>query len=164
MRNNSVYAEFLKIAQKKGLISTDKEARHNDDKWGPEHTEKSIKENRIGSLSIEQIAKLYHNKPETFKEMEYEHNIMEIAHHHPVVTAPSYDKLNGLVENENEGQNIRARIIMKTPDGQLVQRKYAEELIMSLVRVANDLDNRNENTLCKLADVCLQQVAVKKKS
>ena len=159
MRNSDVFNEFLKIAQKKGLISSDDEAQHNDKPWKPEHTEKNITTNRVSGLSIEQIGKLYHVKPPMPKEMEYQYNIMEDAHPEPVVISPSYDKLNGLVESEIEGQNIRARIVMKEPDGHLIQRKYAQQLILSLVRIANDLDNRNQNQLCKLADTCLMQAS-----
>ena len=95
--------------------------------------------------------------------MEYKKNIMEIAHPDMLVISPSYDKLNGLIENENEGQNIRIHISLKEPDGNLVQRKYAEkQLMLSLVRVANDLDNSGQEDLAKLADVCLEQTSKKK--
>ena len=57
------------------------------------------------------------------------------------------------------------RIVRKEPDGHLVQRKYAEkQLVLSLVRIANDLDNRNQEELCKLADVCLIQTTSFKKT
>lgn len=151
MSHSDIFDNFVKIAKQKGLIS---EADH------AEHTEKSFSETnpRMDSLTIEQISKLYNTKPEMPKDMEYKHNIMEDAHPEPVVISPSYDALNGLVENEIEGQNIRLRIVMKEPDGHLTQRKYAEkQLILSLVRVANELDNRNQNELCALADVCLTQ-------
>lgn len=156
MRRSEIFESFVKIAQEKGLLS---EAEH------AEHTEKDFHETnpRHDSLSIEQIGKLYNTKSDRPKDMDYEHNIMEDAHPDSVVISPSYDKLNGLVENENEGQNIRIRIVMKQPDGHLTQRKYAEKnLILSLVRVANELDNRGDDDLRKLADVCLKQASKKK--
>ena len=130
-----------------------------------EHEESDFHETntRHDSLSIEQISKLYNNKPQAPKGMEYKKNIMEIAHPDMLVISPSYDKLNGLIENENEGQNIRIHISLKEPDGNLVQRKYAEkQLMLSLVRVANDLDNSGQEDLAKLADVCLEQTSKKK--
>lgn len=157
MIRSDIFESFIKIAQKEGLIS---EADH------AEHTEKDFHETnpRHDSLSIEQIGKLYNNKPSLPKDMEYEKNIMEDAHPDSIVISPSYDKLNGLVENENEGQNIRMRIVMKEPDGHLTQRKYAEkQLILSLVRVANELDNQNKEGLRILADTCLEQASIKKK-
>jgi len=158
MRRSEIFESFVKIAQEKGLLS--------DSEYKPEHTEKDFHETnpRHDSLSIEQIGKLYNTKPERPKDMDYEHNIMEDAHPDSIVISPSYDKLNGLVENENEGQNIRLRIVMKQPDGHLTQRKYARKnLIMSLVRVANELDNRDGNDeLRKLADACLKQASKKK--
>ena len=114
MRKSEIFESFVKIAQEQGLLS---EAEH------AEHTEKDFPETnpRHDSLSIEQIGKLYGVKPDAPEDMEYKRNIIEDAHPNSVVTAPSYDKLNGLVENENEGQNIRLRIVMKDPDGHLVK-------------------------------------------
>jgi hypothetical protein len=157
MNRSDVFDNFVKIAQKEGLISESEHA---------EHTEKDFPETnpRMDSLSIEQIGKLYNNKPQTFKEMEYKRNIIEIAHPESLVISPSYDKLNGLIENENEGQDIRIHISLKEPDGHLVQRKYAEkEFLLSLVRVANTLDNNGQEELRVLADVCLEQAAAPKK-
>lgn len=154
MRHSDVFDSFVKIAQKKGLISQGDHA---------EHTEKNLDNPRWDSLSIEQIGKLYGVKPDAPEDMKYKRNIIEDAHPDPLVISPSYDKLNGLIENENEGQDIRIHISLKEPDGHLVNRKYAEQqLVLSLVRVANDLDNRNEEELRVLADACLLQVAKKK--
>lgn len=156
MRRSEIFESFVKIAQEKGLLSESEHA---------EHTEKDFHETnpRHDSLSIEQIGKLYNTKSDRPKDMDYERNIMEDAHPDSVVISPSYDKLNGLVENENEGQNIRIRIVMKQPDGHLTQRKYAQKnLILSLVRVANELDNSGNNELRKLADACLAQASQKK--
>jgi hypothetical protein len=163
MRRSEIFDSFVKIAQEKGLISDDKPT---NERVEAEHTEKDFHETnpRHDSLSIEQISKLYRNKPQTPKEMEYKRNIIEIAHPEMEVLFNAHDKLNGLIENENEGQDIRIHISLKEPDGHLTQRKYAEaQLVNNLVRVANDLDNRNQNELCKLADVCLIQASGFKK-
>jgi len=156
MRKSEIFESFVKIAQERGLVSQAEK---------PEHTETDFSETnpRFDSLTIEQISKLYNTKPEQPKDMEYKRNIIEDAHPDSLVIAPSYDKLNGLVENENEGQNIRLRIVMKDPDGHLVNRKYARKnLLLSLVRVGNELDARNSEELRKLADACLEQMAQKK--
>jgi hypothetical protein len=156
MRKSEIFESFVKIAQERGLVSQAEK---------PEHTETDFSETnpRFDSLTIEQISKLYNTKPEQPKDMEYKRNIIEDAHPDPVVISPSYDKLNGLVENENEGQNIRIRIVMKTPDGHLINRKYARKnLLLSLVRVGNELDARNNDELRKLADACLEQMSQKK--
>jgi hypothetical protein len=153
MRRSEIFESFVKIAQEKGLIS---DAEH------AEHTEKDFSETnpRMDSLTIEQISKLYNTKPEQPADMKYKNNIMEDAHPDPIVISPSYDALNGLVESEIEGQNIRMRIVMKEPDGHLVNRKYAEkQLVLSLVRTAEQLDNLEQDELRKLADVCLIQAS-----
>jgi hypothetical protein len=154
MRKSEIFENFVKIAQERGLVSSENKK--------PEHTEKDFSETnpRFDSLTIEQISKLYNTKPALPKDMEYKRNIIENAHPESVVVSPSYDKLNGLVENENEGQAIRARIVMKEPDGHLINRKYARKnLLLSLVRVGNELDARNNEELRKLADVCLVQTS-----
>ena len=153
MKRSEIFESFVKIAQEKGLIS---EATH------AEHTEKDFHETnpRHDSLSIEQIGKLYGTKPKQPEGMEYKRNIIEDAHPDSLVISPSHDKLNGLIENNNERQNIMLHIVHKEPDGHLTQRKYArKQLLLSLVRVGNELDNRGHDELRKLADACLAQAS-----
>jgi hypothetical protein len=155
MNHSDVFENLVKIAKQEGLMGFDKEPKE----W-PEHTEKDFHETnvRMDSLSIEQIAKLYDNKPNAPKDMEYKRNIMELAHPKPLVLCPAYDNLNGLVENENEGQDIRIHISLRPPDGQLTQHKYAEQqFLLSLIRVGNKLDSQNKEKLRVLADTCLMQ-------
>ncbi len=158
MSKSEIFESFIKIAQEQGLISEAERAEHEETDFTESHP-------RHDSLSIEQIGKLYNTKPSLPKDMEYKNNIMEDAHPEPVVLSPAHDKLNGLVENNNERQRIMMRIVRKEPDGHLTQRKYAEkQLVMSLVRLANELDNSDQDELRKLADVCLMQVTDKKKA
>jgi predicted RecB family endonuclease len=150
---SDIFDSFVKIAQEKGIIS-------NDSSDSKKELEKN---HRADSLDISAIEALYGTKAKAPKGMEYESNIMEVAHPNSVVVSPSYDKLNGLVENEMERQNINLHIVYKTPDGLQTNRKYAEkELILSLVRVANDLDNQGKEELRSLADMCLLQASNKK--
>lgn len=152
MRRSDIFGEFVKIAKEKGLIS-----EANPDH--AEHTEQNTKSPRWDSFDLSAIEALYGVKPEQSKGMDYDNNIMEVAHPESEVIAPSYDRLNGLIENEMEAQNIKLHIIKKTPDGFLTQRKYAEkELLLSLVRVANDMDNKDKEELRLLADTCLGQL------
>lgn len=152
MRQKSdIIENFLKIAQEKGLISKD----------APEKAKKILsKTHRADSLSIEDITKLYNVKPDAPKE--YKRNIYELAHPERAIVAPSYDKLHGFVPNLNEKQDIIINILMEEPlrMGNQSHRKYAEkELLLSLVRVANDLDNLSKDELRSLADACLFQVS-----
>lgn len=102
---------------------------------------------------------LYGLKPETPKDMQYKNNIMENAHKGSLFISPAYDKLNGLVENNIERQNIILNIVNKNNDGLLTQRKYAKkDLVLALVRVANDLDNQDKEKLRVLADSCLNNL------
>lgn len=148
MRRSDIFESFVKIAKEKGLVSE-----------SAEQTEKTLDNPRWDSLSTEEIGKLYNNKPEGSKR-----NIIEEAHPESVIIAPSYDKLHGLVENENQRQDITLNIIMQEPrSGSLTQRKYAEqELVLNLVRVANDLDSLEMDEMRVLADSCLQQATTHK--
>lgn len=119
-------------------------------------------EARMGSDDISSIEAMYGVKPETIDSMEYEQCIMEAAHPDSVYIAPAYDKINGLVENNIERSNIMQNIVMKHPDGNYGGFKYAkQELVMELVRVANEMDARNREGLFKLADECLMEIADK---
>lgn len=150
MKRSDVFDNFVKIAHEKGLISEGEHA---------EHTEKTEKNPRWDSLDLSAIEALYGVKPDIPKGMEYEHNIIEDAHPNAAVVSPSYDKLNGLFESNIERQNIIMHIVDKTPSGLLTQCKYAEkELLMALVRVANDMDNKDKDELRVLADTCLGQL------
>lgn len=104
----------------------------------------------------------YNTKPESAKGMEYKINIIELAHPKPVIIAPSYDAINGLVENENERANIiRQRIINSPlPSGSIILQKLAahKELSMNLIRIANDADNQGMEEIRQLADDCLAEL------
>lgn len=151
MRRSDIFDDFAKIAQEMGIIST----------ASPEEIKNKLENNpRMDSLDISAIEALYGLKPDAPKEMQYKRNIIENAHPKPVVLSPAHDKLNGLVENLNERQDILMHILQKTPDGHLTQKKYAEkEMLLALVRIGNDLDNKNQEELRALADTCLEQTA-----
>lgn len=147
MKNSEIFDNFIKIAQEKELADS------ADSKKKLEQT------GRVSYLSADDIAKLYNTKPESPKEMEYKSNIMEIAHPTSAIVFNSHDKINGLVENEMERQNITLNVVNKSPNGNAIQKKYAEkELMLSLVRLANDFDNSNQNELRIIADNCLFQL------
>lgn len=149
MKRSEIFEEFAKIAQEKKIISNDSKKSF-----------KALENNpRADSLDVSAIAALYGVKPETSDDMKYKSNIMEIAHPNSLVISPANDRINGLVENNIERQNINLRIVNKNPDGLLTQRRYAQQqLALSLVRVANDLNHKNKIKLNKLADSCLREV------
>lgn len=117
---------------------------------------------RVDSRSIKELENLYNLKPEDKK---YK-NIIEEAHPEPSIVSPAHDKINGLVENENERQNITINILNRKPTfANVFHRKYAEtkhDLVLSLVRTANFLDAKDQEDLTKLADTCIEQLAKKK--
>ena len=81
--------------------------------------------------------------------------IIEQAHPESVIIAPSYDKLNALVENINERHNVMVGIVNKPPNGNLTQHRYAsKDLLDELIRLGFDMDNAGEDSLSKTADEC----------
>lgn len=147
MARSEIFEDYLKIAVDKGLVKLAEESKELK-KYKDETNA------RVGSDDISTIEALYGVKKND--SVEYENNIMEAAHPKPVVIAPSYDKLNGLVENNIERQNVMLNIVMKPTDGITSGHKYAKQaLMMELVRIANDMDNRNIDPLRVLADDCI---------
>jgi len=139
--DSEVFGEYARIALEKGLIK--KDAQDASKKPNP----------RYDSLDLEAIEMLYGIKPNE----EDEKHIVERAHPEPVVVAPAYDRLNGLVENQLERQDIMTGIALKPNDGKLVQRRYVvahDELLNELLKSAFLLDKKGEDELMKLADSC----------
>lgn len=148
MQRSDIFESFIKIAQDKGLISD-------------EPKDKRSKQSKTDPASV---AKLYGVEPDAPKDAQYKRNIIEKAHPDSVVISPSYDKLNGLVENNNERQDIILNILKKNPNGHLTAKKYAEQdLVLALVSLGNHLDNTNNDELRILADECLLQTSSIKK-
>lgn len=145
MSDSEIFDNYLKITLENGLSK---------------QAQKKPAKNESSDAST--IEALYGIKPNTDKTMEYKNNIMEIAHPNTVILAPSYDKINGLLENNIERQRIMLNIVTKMPNGHLTAKKYAEsELVHSLVRVANEMDNKDIDSLRILADTCAAQLTKK---
>src|ERR1019366_5347362 len=153
---SDIFDSYEQIAIEKGLVK----------KAAPEKESKELKKYktdahaRMGSDDIKTIEKLYDVKPDSI--YEYERNILEVAHPTPYVEGPAYDRLNALIENVNERQDIISNIVMKPTDGNLTNHRYAEkELLMELVKIANDMDNRDQEELRVLADSCIGELKKK---
>ncbi len=117
----------------------------------------------LDSEETERIADLYNTRYEGQPE---DYDITGIAHPNAVIIAPSYDKINGLFENNLERNNIMTNLALNMPTGSLLANtKYAsKELTMELVRIANQMDSSDNEEIFKLADACLLQLdAVDKK-
>jgi len=146
-KHSEVFENYAKIASEKGLIDTSKvsiaEAMSQDEKY----SNKDWKET---------ISMLYGVKPNGKEDDE---SIVDKAHPHSIIIAPSYDKVNGLVENINERSDIMKGIALKTPSGNYGGWKQAnDELLMNLVRLGNSMDNKNITSLMTLSDSCAQRI------
>lgn len=142
---SEVFDKYIEIAKEKGLI---KEAE------GPNYT-------RYDSKDLDTIQMMYGLKPNG---KEDDVSIIEKAHPEPVIIAPSYDRLNGLVENEQELHNIMMGIVTKPHQSNVMQHRYAaasSSLMNELVRIGFLMDNKNEEILCALADSCAESLSHK---
>jgi hypothetical protein len=135
--DSEIFESFVKIAQAKGLTKTKKHEK----------------------LSPDEIAALHNVKPDSIPELEYENNISEVAHPSMSVILPAHDKMNGLFENINERHNVMVHLLNKQPTGNYNNRKLAQNsLLSSLIKIANDLDNKDIESLRVLADDCIQDL------
>ncbi len=144
---SEILESFAKALEKSDLtkLAADEHQKYKDDA-----------EARMGSDSVSDIEVMYGVKPDTAEKMQYEQNIMQIAHPNSVIIAPSYDRMNGLVENNMERSRIMQNIVYKPTTGNHTNPKYAHrELLLELVRIANEMDNKNKAELFSLADECL---------
>ena len=143
---SEIFEEFEAILMDKGLIKK---------------AEASKKPNpRYDSLDLEAIEMLYGVKPN-----DEEDHIIEQAHPESVIVAPAYDRINGLVENLLERQNIMVGIVTKPNNGKLVQRRYVlahDDLLNELLKTAFMLDKKGQDDLMKLADNCAERLVKKK--
>lgn len=154
---SDIFEEYAKIAEEQGLISLAEEPKESKElkKY------KNDKYPRIGSDDIKTIENLYNVKPDSH--ISYDLNIFQAAHPNSVVISPAYDKINGLIENENQRHDIIRNLITNPTNGILTGKKLArQELLMELIRVANDMDNRNFDDLRMLADSCISDIEKKK--
>lgn len=145
MNRSDIFDSYYKIAVEQGLTTKDSK-------------EALDKNPRADSLSEELIQKLYGVKPEMIKGMEYEKCITEVAHPNSVVLFTAHEKLNGLLENDIERQNIILNQ-MKFQDPSFLKQKYVvakQNLFRNLIAVANLLDDNNEDQLRKIADHCVE--------
>lgn len=135
---SKIFDEYAKLAEERGLIS--KEAYPMD--------------KRVESRTLSDIEILYGIKPNG---KEDDKDIVEQAHPETCVMAPAYDKMNGIVENQNQLADIMRNIALRPPNGLYQQKRFIsaqQDLVESLVRIGFLMDNKGEVDLMKLADSC----------
>lgn len=141
MKSSEIFDNYAKIALEQGLIS------EAEDKTNP----------RYDSHDISAIEMLYGVKPNGKDEK----HIMEQAHPDSAVVAPAHDKVNGLVENELERQDIMVGIARKPTTGNLGAKRYVqakEDLLNEVVKIGFLLDRENQEDLMVLADQCSERI------
>ena len=143
MTNN--YSEILELYAKealdKGLISEAQEETNP----------------RYDSNDMKAIEILYGVKPNGEDD-----DVLDKAHPESVIVAPAYDKVNALVENLKERQNVMADIARKPNDGKHTQERYVkakQELFTEFKKATLLLERKNEDpNLIRLADSCSERI------
>lgn len=144
--NSEIFDEYAKIAAEQGLVKGGLVKRAEGSEPHP----------RYDSLTQADIASLYGVEPDGKQD-----HIVEQAHPEPMIIAPAYDRVNGLVENLLERQNIIHSIVTKPNHGKHIQERYVcahEELVNELVKTAFLLDRNGHEELMVLADNCANSI------
>jgi len=141
-RHSDVFEEYVKIALEKGLISDEKET-----KTSPKKEEKKELSNAEIFYGVSDKSNL---------------DLMHEAHPKTIVMGPSYDKFNGVVENLEQRSNIMQFIALKNPQILQTNTRYIkarQDLVNETIKLGFYLDNKNQESLMKLADACTEQLS-----
>lgn len=157
-RGNEIFNEFAKMMLASGsLVATaeDKSTRSNIKEWSEDN---KIKDKEYK----DKIEALYGVRPNGAEDKGKDDgfaSVLDIAHPMPLILCPSYDKVNGLVENIKERQDIMVGIVMKPQQAKLTQRRIAQELQSELLSIAFQTDQEEvASPLSKLADDCVERI------
>lgn len=142
-RHSDVFEEYAKIALEKGLISN----AEDEEKPSPKKTEKK-------ELSTSEIFYGVSDKSNL--------ELMQEAHPKTIVMGPAYDKFNGVVENLQQRSNMMQFIALKNPQILQTNTRYIkahQDLVNETIKLGFYLDNKNQESLMKLADACTEQLS-----
>src|SRR5690554_6343931 len=143
--------EYLKIAEKHGLITKDD--------YVDAHEELKKKQAAKDKDIEEQIALLYGVKPNGKEDDE---SIVEKAHPGVAVVFPVEDRMNGIVENLQQRQDILVEIANRPSNGKYQQKLFVtayNDLARSLMKAATECDLNDNEDLAIFADSCNEKLA-----
>jgi hypothetical protein len=143
---SDVFEEYAKIAVAQGLVKEAGLEKKAEEETNP----------RYDSLDLDAIEMLYGVKPNG---KEDEKHIVEQAHPEPAVVSPAYDRVNGLVENGLERQDVMHYIATKPNHGKHIQERYVkahQDLVNEVIKAAFILDRDDEHELMVFADNCAE--------
>lgn len=146
--STDIFDAYAKIALAQGLISNQPQVKTAEEESNP----------RYDSHDMTAIELLYGVKPNGKDEK----SLIEQAHPTSYIVGPTHDKLNGLVENQQELQNVMVGIATKPNSGTIGRAGYVmaakEQLINELIKVSFLLDRNNEISLMTLSDELAAQL------
>jgi hypothetical protein len=160
-RGNEIFNEYARLMIESGTLVSeagDPTTRETVKEWS-EETKLKDKEYR------ENIEILYGVRPNGDADKGKDDgfaSILDEAHPMPLILCPSYDRVNGLVENLKERQDIMVGLVMKPQQAKQTQRRIAQLLQSELTSIAFQTDTEERQTaLSKLADDCAERLEKK---
>lgn len=145
-RGEDIFNQYVKNLNEKGLI---RQAQRSDEVKALTEEDK-LKDSQYK----ETIELLYGVKPNGKDD-----DVLDRAHPVPVIGGPSYDRINGLVENLKEQQDIDIGKIFQPQRAKLTQTRYAIELQNQLLSLGHLLDQQEgSEDLVRLADGCADRI------
>ena len=142
MEHSDIFEEYAQLMADKGLISKTAAAEEREEKY----SDKEWREN---------IEALYGVKNELNDSKD---NIIDQAHPDYVIPTMSYDKLNSLVENIWQRNDIMKGIVNKPVTGGEFRHIYAQGLLDDLIKIGFDAENSGDDEIRALADSCSEKI------
>lgn len=140
--------EYVKMAEKLGMITKDDYVSADFDIVN----EKIARDKAMEEKTL----LLYGLKPEGT-----EKPLMDLAHPGVAVVAPAEDRMNGIVENDQQRQDIMTFIANRPSNGKYQQKLFVTahgELLNTLLKAGNSLDLNGNTELSSFADNCAERL------
>lgn len=144
--SQEIFNEYVKIAEKMGLISSDSYVTAE---------EEAKKKNDSAKKDMDLAAALFYGIKPNGKEDDI--SLLEKAHPRVAVVSPAEDRVNGIVENDQQRQDIMMQIATRPTNGKYQQKAFVtahENLSKSLTKASIALQREQYKDLSRFAIDC----------
>jgi hypothetical protein len=142
MIHSDIFDEYVKTMEEKGLITKTAESMEREEKY----------KNKEYLANIEG---LYGIKIDT---NDSDKDLIDQAHPDYVIPTMSYDKVNSLIENIWQRNDIMKGLVNKPVTGGEFRHIYAQSLLDDLIKIGYDAENENNDEIRALADSCSERL------
>jgi hypothetical protein len=148
--SQEIFDEYVKIAEKMGLINPNSYITAE---------EEAKKKKDSAKKDMDLAAALFYGIKPNGKEDDI--SLLEKAHPGVAVVSPAEDRMNGIVENDQQRQNIMMQIAMRPTNGKYQQKAFVtahENLAKSLTKASIALQREQYQDLSKFAIDCNERL------